>query len=52
MDLIISRLANLGVVDPACIVADCIDSGRLPWLLEYIRSRESLYSMEVDSYVR
>lgn len=52
MDLIISRLSDLGVKDPACIVADCVDSGRLSVLIDYMSARESLYRMEVETYVR
>lgn len=52
MDAVISRLSGLNVDDAVCIVADCIDSGRLPVLIDYIDAREALYNMEVDTYVR
>ena len=40
MELIINRLFALGVSDPACIVADCVDSGRLPLLMDYMSARD------------
>ena len=52
MDLIIKRLESLGIKNPACVVADCADNGRLPWLMDYMSARERLYDMEVDTYVR
>lgn len=52
MELIINRLSDLGVSDPACIVADCVDSGRLLVLIDYMTAREALHGMEVDTYVR
>lgn len=52
MDLLISKLKDLNVFDAEQIVADCIDFNRLNWLADYIRARENLYDMEVDTYVR
>lgn len=40
MDALISRLAELHVDDPAGIVADCIDFGRLPLLMDYMSARD------------
>ena len=51
MDLIVKRLADIGVSDSCCVVADCVDSGRIAWLRDYIKIRESLRNMEVDIYV-
>lgn len=51
MDAVIARLAKLNVNDSIFIVADCIDSGRLPVLIDYINAREALHDMEVDTYV-
>ena len=52
MDVLIARLSGLWVPDAAEIVADCIDFGRLPWLIDYMAVREKLHDMEVDTYVR
>lgn len=52
MDVLIAHLSGLFVSDAAEIVADCADFGRLPWLLDYMSSREKLHDMEVDTYVR
>lgn len=52
MDAVISRLSGLNVDDAVFIVADCVDSGRLPVLIDYINAREALHDMEVDTYVR
>ena len=52
MELIIKRLSDLNVNNPECVVADCVDSGRLPVLIDYITAREALYNMEVETYVR
>lgn len=52
MELIINRLYDLNVHDPVGIVADCVDSGRLQWLIDYIKVREALYKAEVETYVR
>lgn len=52
MDAVISRLDKLNIHDAVLIVADCIDSGRLPVLIDYINAREALHEMEVDTYVR
>lgn len=52
MDALIARLAELRVDDPAGIVADCIDFGRLPLLMDYMSAREALHRMEVETYVR
>ena len=52
MDAVISRLSELDVHDAVFIVADCIDSGRLSVLIDYINAREALYKMEVETYVR
>lgn len=52
MDILISMLDGLWVPDAVEAVADCIDFGRLPWLVDYATARELLYNMEVDTYVR
>ena len=52
MDALIARLAELHTDDPAGIVADCIDNGRLPVLIDYMSAREALHRMEVETYVR
>lgn len=52
MDLLIARLESLNVPDAVEIVADCIDFGRLPILVDYMSARERLYDMEVETYVR
>lgn len=52
MDFLISRLENLNVAPADEIVADCVDFGRLHWLVDYINARERLHDMEVDTYVR
>lgn len=52
MDVLIARLSGLWVPDAAEIVADCIDTGRLPWLMDYMVAREQLKQMEVETYVR
>lgn len=52
MESLITRLENLNVADAEEIVADCVDFGRMHWLVDYINARERLYDMEVDTYVR
>lgn len=52
MESLIERLKFLNVNDAEEIVVDCVDFGRLHWLLDYIRIRENLHDMEVDTYVR
>lgn len=52
MDFLISRLKDIGVSEPEDLIADCIDSGRVFWLIDYVVCRESLKNMEVDCYVR
>lgn len=52
MQFIISRLAALDISDAAEIVADCVDFGRVGWLLDYVNAREAMVQMEVDTYVR
>lgn len=52
MELIINRLSALNIPNAAGIVADCIDNGRLPVLIDYMSAREALHDMEVDTYVR
>lgn len=52
MESLITRLKNLNVTDAEEIVADCVDFGRMHWLVDYINARERLYDMEVDTYVR
>lgn len=51
MDLLIARLESLNVPDAVEIVADCVDFGRLPILVDYMSARELLYDMEVETYV-
>lgn len=52
MQFIISRLAALDIPNAAEIVADCVDFGRVGWLLDYVNAREAMVQMEVDTYVR
>lgn len=52
MQFIISRLAALDIPNAAEIVADCVDFGRVGWLLDYIAIREQLHDMEVETYVQ
>ena len=52
LDVLIARLAALNIPEAPEIVADCIDSGRLPWLVDYMSAREALHDMEVETYVR
>lgn len=52
MDFLISRLLALNIPDAAEIVADCVDTGRIGWLIDYMAIREHLHDMEVETYVR
>lgn len=52
MDAIIARLDALNITGAQEIVADCVDSGRLPILIDYVRAREALREMEDEIYVR
>ena len=52
MEFIISRLAALDIPDAAEIVADCVDFGRVGWLMDYIAIREQLHDIEVENYVQ
>lgn len=52
MDILVARLEDLNVPDALEIVADCVDFGRLPLLVDYMTARESLHDMEVETYVR
>lgn len=52
MQFIISRLLALDIPNAAEIVADCVDNGRIGWLLDYLNAREAMIQMEVDTYVR
>lgn len=52
MDVLIARLDALNIPDAQEIVADCVDSGRLPILIDYVRAREALREMEADVFVR
>lgn len=52
MDVLIEMLNGLNVSDAEEIVADCIDFGRLPWLMDYVAARKRLYDLEVETYVR
>lgn len=52
MDILVARLESLNVPDALEIVADCVDFGRLPLLVDYMTTRESLHDMEVETYVR
>lgn len=52
MESLIERLKFLNVNDAEEIVVDCADFNRLNWLSDYIRIRENLHDMEVDTYVR
>lgn len=52
MEVIISRLSDLGVHNAAEVVANCADNGRLAWLIDYMIARESLHKAEVETYVR
>ena len=52
MESLITRLTNLNIDAAEQIVADCVDFGRIHWLVDYINARERLYDMEVDTYVR
>lgn len=49
MDAVISRLSELDVHDAVFIVADCVDSGRLPVLIDYINAREALKPLETEA---
>ena len=52
MEFLISRLLALYIPDATEIVADCVDFGRVGWLLDYIAIREQLHDMEVETYVQ
>lgn len=52
MEFLISRLAALNISDATEIVADCVDAGRIGWLIDYIAIREQLHDMEVEIYVQ
>lgn len=52
MQFIISRLLALDIPNAAEIVADCVDNGRIGWLIDYIAIREQLHDMEVEIYVQ
>ena len=52
MNILIARLSDLFVPNAAEVVADCVDFGRLPLLIDYMAARERLKNMEVETYVR
>lgn len=49
MEAVISRLTGLNVDDAVFIVADCVDNGRLPVLIDYINAREALKPLEMEA---
>lgn len=52
MDVLIAQLSGLNIENAPEVVADCVDNGRLPVLIDYITARKALHGMEVDAYVR